>query len=1216
MNTKGYSAANPSACLLVRLLTLAFALLVLACGTQSALATLIPDLRTVTFPVEPSGNTLSVRIPAGAASCVLEVRQAASQRWFRWRTLLPAGRPQLSTVAIPKSLQGAEWRASVNVSAQRAAAFARNNKFPEAYYQGNTRFSRTPAAGHASGYVASVPVNANGLGHTAVSRVADKLQVIPEVTWLSNTSTSNTTANTSPANGKAPESTAANSGNQAVEADIWKAQGNTVFFFNQLRGLQVLDLADAAHPKMLASLRLPAVGQDLYVLPTGDPAEATVILLTAAHRQSGAGTEVLTVRVNGSAGTVQVVGKTRLTGWLADSRMVGGRLYVLTANWTEVGPDAALQEITLNPDGTQSIAQSFTLPYAGGGGLIAAGGDWLVVGYSNTRDWSRSNLVLFGLGESGASLLTQEPIQCAGQIYDKFKVSLENGTFTAVSQRYAQSPAANGIGNLEPVTTVENFDRTGKAVSQPLEVIRGENLYASRFVPGKLYLVTAVQEDPLWVVDLRDPANPVVLGHVEVPGFSTYIEPVGEDGKFLFTIGLEAGKVAASLFDVSDVNKPALKSRVYVSEAWTGFSEAVHDEKALKVLQEEGLVLVPFGGWQFGGNKGERTSFIRLLDMDLSNGGSLALRGRLEHAFAPRRAMLLNGALVSISQKELLTADIRDRDKPAVLAEVGLAWPVNQILRQDRYLLQISDGANAGWTGETASVRVTNSANPDTVLNDIDLGEGAVQDAALKNGKLYVLRRKWGSPDEPLPYQIMGSAVVARRAAASELVLDVYDASALPALNRMGSAVSKADAGTVTSHIGSLLWISDSIVGVISQPRVWSFGWEPAILTSRHVQNAIRLSLSSGAPVAAAAGTAASMVVDALPFPVRPRSERPQPAVVRAFDVGDPVNPVALRPVTLTGTQATMLTATAGGDGLLVYGYGQSPAVWRNAKWPGDREQPVDCIHRLGIVDFTTPAKPVLRAPLVLPGRLFAATEVSRTGMLAFTESVAAASASDVPVREVKVSTVAYPTVTEFATRRVGLRALVAAEGRALFFADDSAVTAQSAAQFSVRRAVLNDQGLWLEAASMPLPFEPSEIAVKNQGLVGVSGDLLFRAYWNAAGAGVDQWQARIWVPAARLLPAEDRSILAPQGDFGVQLYLPEAPSAPVPPTGTFSLEIGKTGGWNGPATPQVSGGATPAGQPPALVGNNTFSGVTATSSPFLNAGPNRAAASQPGAPR
>lgn len=1158
----------------------ALAIAFVSCGGLPVLGALIPDMQNVPVAVERSGSTVSVRVPAGAASCVLEVKQANSQRWFRWRTLLPGGKPSLSSVGIPKSLEGAEWRATASVSAQRAAAFAKANKFPEAYYQGNTRFSRTPAAGHESGYMASVPLATGISGRPPISQVADKL-----LSSSLTVPTANTGANT------ATDRTTATPANQAVEADIWKTQGSTVFFFNQLRGLQVLDLADPANPRMQACLRLPAVGQDLYVLPSETPSEALLALLIGSFHEGGAATEVLTVRVSGSS--AQIVAKSKLSGWLSDSRMIGGRLYVLTSDWTATGFGSTLQEIEFQPDGASSVAQNFKLTEPGGGGLISAGGDWLAVSYNRSYDgtdnWMRSNVVLLGVGENGASLLTQTPIQCAGQVFDKFKVSLENGTLTVVSQRYDKAPDQSRWWLREPVALVENFDSRGKAVSKPLEVIRGENLYASRFVPGKLYLVTAVQSDPLWVVDLKDPSLPVVLGHVEVPGFSTYMEPVGEDGTLLFTIGLESGKVAASLFDVSDVTHPALKSRVYVSEADSGYSEAVYDEKALKVLPDDGLVMVPFSSWRRGVQEEEKSSFVRLLDLNLLDGGSLVLRGRIDHAFAPRRATLLDGVLTSISQKELVTADIANRDKPAVLAEVGLAWPVNQILRQDNYLVQIGDGANAGWTGETACLRVTKADSPDNVLTDVDLGEGSVQDATLRAGKLYVLRKKWGSPDEPPAYQIMGASLVPRRAAASELILDVFDASALPQLKRLGAAVSKADAGTVTAKIGSLLWISETIVGVVSQPRVWSFGWEPMVLFSGDAVSAMRTTLAGPSVEAVGAAVNAKMaVVDALPYLPKPRTERAQPAVVRAFDVSNPEAPTALSPLTLTGTQSTMLTAMAGGDGLLVYGYGEGPSVWKNGNWPKDREQPVTCVHRMGIADFGTPSKPVLRSPLILPGRLFAATEVSRTGILAFTESVSAASGSDSPQREVKVSAVAHPTVTEFATRKVGLKAFVAAEGRALFIADETAA----------QRPVLNETGLWLESAPLPLPFQPRDIAVKDQQLLGVSGDQLLRASWKAPSAGVNHWQARIWVPAARLVPGEADTIYAPQGDFGVQEYMPTEPSvAPttrVPPSiGWGSLIIGSPVG-TGVSTQVLISSGTNKTNPEAL--SVTATGVITSS--------------------
>ena len=71
------------------------------------------------------------------------------------------------------------------------------------------------------------------------------------------------------------------------------------------------------------------------------------------------------------------------------------------------------------------------------------------------------------------------------------------------------------------------------------------------------YFVTFRQVDPLFSVDLSDPANPEIIGELKIPGFSEYLHPYG-DGKLL-GIGMdvdEAGVITegvkVSMFDVSD----------------------------------------------------------------------------------------------------------------------------------------------------------------------------------------------------------------------------------------------------------------------------------------------------------------------------------------------------------------------------------------------------------------------------------------------------------------------------------------------------------------------------------------------------------------------------------------------------------------------------------------------------------------------------------------
>ena len=85
--------AAPSRSLPAVFRTLALAVLALAGSGVAGLGALLPDARSIPLPVEVGPGSVTVRIPAGAVSCLLEVKQPSSQRWYRWKTLLPAGKP-------------------------------------------------------------------------------------------------------------------------------------------------------------------------------------------------------------------------------------------------------------------------------------------------------------------------------------------------------------------------------------------------------------------------------------------------------------------------------------------------------------------------------------------------------------------------------------------------------------------------------------------------------------------------------------------------------------------------------------------------------------------------------------------------------------------------------------------------------------------------------------------------------------------------------------------------------------------------------------------------------------------------------------------------------------------------------------------------------------------------------------------------------------------
>ena len=126
-----------------------------------------------------------------------------------------------------------------------------------------------------------------------------------------------------------------------------------------------------------------------------------------------------------------------------------------------------------------------------------------------------------------------------------------------------------------------------------------ETIQSARFAGDRGYLVTFEQIDPLFTLDLADPANPTIVGELKVPGFSTYLVPMDQDhvlavGQYIPENGFFFGQgVQLSIFDVSDFANPQLAHTVVIGEGGSAWSEALHNPKAFTYFAEEGLVALP-----------------------------------------------------------------------------------------------------------------------------------------------------------------------------------------------------------------------------------------------------------------------------------------------------------------------------------------------------------------------------------------------------------------------------------------------------------------------------------------------------------------------------------------------------------------------------------------------------------------------------------------------
>ena len=586
-----------------------------------------------------------------------------------------------------------------------------------------------------------------------------------------------------------------------TESDIWKIRDNTLYFFNQLRGLQIIDITNPDAPARIATLPLPAVGEELYIL------DDTHVVLLAQDGCSWDQSEVIAVTITN--GTPAITARLDVNGYINTSRLVGSALYVASDVYQTIpSPDptgGGVNDVTYIY-GTQLTSFDFSDPSA----PVARNTIWLD-GWNNsavtasdrfffvasTTDWTTSVINVVDTSSADGTMAAKGMIQAAGNVADKFKMGLDGDVFTVISEVWDWTNLDN-----QTVSKLETFslaDPNAPAKLGELDIAAGDQLYATRIEGTRAYVVTALQIDPLWVIDLADPANPTVTGQLEVPGFSTFIRPAGDQ---LVAIGIVNGEVTVSLFDVHDPTAPALLSSVAVGGTYS-WSEAVWNEKAFSVLPDAGLILVPVSGWD------SETSFasqVQLIDLGAT---SLTARGVINQPFEPRRATVFGTRILSISSHELLTVDAADRDHPAVTSDVTLAWAVDRVFVLGNYLLEIENGSD--WVDSAPTFRVASLADPDEVQSEIHLDGAPIVGAALRGGSLYLAQAdsqnvgiipleagaSTSAVAQPAATVVSTSTVSTTTDAGTDskstLTVSVYDTTQLPQLVLLGKTQTQID---------------------------------------------------------------------------------------------------------------------------------------------------------------------------------------------------------------------------------------------------------------------------------------------------------------------------------------------------------------------------------------------------------------------------------------
>ncbi|NUW30402.1 beta-propeller domain-containing protein [Nonomuraea sp. SMC257] len=221
-------------------------------------------------------------------------------------------------------------------------------------------------------------------------------------------------------------------------------------------------------------------------------------------------------------------------------------------------------------------------------------------------------------------------------------------------------------GHLRVATTVTSAD--GERSESGVHVLRmsdlaetgqvgglgkGERIYSVRFIGPVGYVVTFKQVDPLYTLDLRDPAAPKVSGELKITGYSAYLHP-GGDGR-LIGIGQEASEkgrtlgTQVSLFDVSDPAAPRRLSQLFQKDSG---SEAEWDPHAFLFWPKTGTAVVPLNSYGPGAERNGAV-VLKITDSGITRAGMIEhpRKRQSDMVYQPgiQRSMVIGDAIWTVS---------------------------------------------------------------------------------------------------------------------------------------------------------------------------------------------------------------------------------------------------------------------------------------------------------------------------------------------------------------------------------------------------------------------------------------------------------------------------------------------------------------------------------------------------------------------------------------
>ena len=518
------------------------------------------------------------------------------------------------------------------------------------------------------------------------------------------------------------------------EADIIQLEGDLLYALSTYSGLTVVDMSNPDDLVALGTWETDAEPFEMYV----DEGQAFIMFNHWGSWEWDDGldewnynTSSRLVAVDATnPEAIEVKGEFTLPGRIQDSRRVGDVLYLVTMQdgycWDcDAEQKTVVTSLDISDEAHPVVVEQLE--------FVAEDNNWdwqrsvesttdRMYIASRTWEWEGlgSQIDVVDISAHDGSLVPGDQVVVAGSVFSRWQMDEFEGVLRVISQLdWNDDP-------LIETFTIEDSQSFVALGTGNLSLPEPESLRSARFDGDRAYAITAEQTDPLFTIDLSDPANPVQVGELEIPGWVYHMET--RDDRIL-ALGFDPahpdGSVNVSLFDVSEFDTPTLLRRVHFGGNWASFAEdqnRIH--KAFSILDDEQMLLVPHAGWDYdeenesyecGGSYRGGVQIIDWKDDDLTLRGLVPSRGR------PRRAFTHRERIVTVSDVELATFDYADRDAPTTRDDLKLAVHVDSLVHAGGVWVRL--GRN--WSTNEQILEVVDADDPAAPepLGEIDLGE-------------------------------------------------------------------------------------------------------------------------------------------------------------------------------------------------------------------------------------------------------------------------------------------------------------------------------------------------------------------------------------------------------------------------------------------------------------------------------------------------------------